>query len=152
MLNIRRDTEGVVKAAIVVMLILGAIGAGWMYVQLDEDLTLGVRIVNADFSQEDGTIPMTVEVKCISTKPEDIHITYINVELFVYEGGPRITHLQDFDITIPAGGEVLRSFDIVLENTNSIDDHIYVMVEVHQDTGPALHYAEDVDLNEYSHF
>jgi hypothetical protein len=134
------------------MVILGAIGAGWIFIQLDEDLTLGVRIVNADFSQGDGTIPMTVEVKCISTKPEAIHISMIDVQLFAYENGPRITQIKDYDITIPAGGEVLRSYDIVLENIDSIDDHIYVMVEVRQNSGPALYFAEDVDLNEYSPF
>lgn len=146
MLSLRRDTGALVKATVLVLVILGAVGAGWVYFELTEDLTLGIRVVDADLTLED-TIPLTVEVKAISTRPYDIHVDYVEVELYACEDGPMLTRVTDFDITVPAGGEVMRSYDVVLQNTGAVEDRVFVEVTICHDGGKDR-FSEEVRLDE----
>ena len=134
MLSLRRDVGGFIKATVVVLVILGALGAGWFYYELTDDLTIGLRVVDADLTQGD-TIPLTVEVRVISERLHDIHVHHVEVELYAHEGGPRLTRVWDSDITVPAQGEVTRSYDVVLRNTGAVEDSVYVEVTVRHEDG-----------------
>lgn len=144
----RSNTDGFVKVTILVLVILAAMGAGWMYYELSDDLTLGIRITNADLTQGDQ-LPITLDVKLISEKGTDIHINWVDVKVYAEKDGALLMSLSDQAITVPAHGEVIRTYDVVLVNLDKVENYtIYIVVNV-QHEGGTDHIEQEVNLDAY---
>lgn len=135
------------KAAVVILLIAAVIGVGWIVLYEDEDMTISMRINRANISGSD-TIPMNVDVKFESRFDEDIRIENVRLEIYTEKGGQRVLKKMDGQFIIPAHGEIIRNYDVVLENVDDVGDIVYVVVDIEYDGG-YRHLEKEIRLDDY---
>lgn len=135
------------KAAVVILLIAAVIGVGWIVLYEDEDMTISMRINRANISGSD-TIPMNVDVKFESRLDEDIRVENIRLEIYTEKGGQRVLKKMDGQFIIPAHGEIIRNYDVVLENVDDVGDIVYVVVDIEYDGG-YRHLEKEIRLDDY---
>ena len=139
------------KAAIAVLLIASLVGAGWVLLYEDDGLSVSLRVNRANLADPDG-IPMNVDVRFASDRDEDLRVDSIRLEILTEEGGQRVVKRLDGGFVIPAGGEVVRNYDVVLENTDDVDDTVYVVLDVQLDGEGVRHMEREIELDEYYRF
>lgn len=135
------------KAAVVILLIAAVIGVGWIVLYEDEDMTISMRINRANISGSD-TIPMNVDVKFESRLDEDIRVENVRLEIYTEKGGQRVLKKMDGQFIIPAHGEIIRNYDVVLENVDDVGDIVYVVVDIEYDGG-YRHLEKEIRLDDY---
>ncbi|MCK4267167.1 MAG: hypothetical protein KAX31_07780, partial [Thermoplasmata archaeon] len=111
------------KAAVVILLIAAMIGVGWIVLYEDDDMTISMRVNRANLADSD-TIPMNVDIKFESRLDEDILINNVRLEIYTEKGGQRVLKKMDGQFIIPANGEIIRNYDVVLENVDDVDDTV----------------------------
>ena len=139
------------KAAVAVLLIASLIGVGWIVLYEGDDMTVSLRVNKANLTDPDG-IPMNVDIRFESTKDQDIHVDSIRLEILTEKDGQRIVKRLDGQFNIPANGEVIRNYDIVLENIDQVGETIYVILDIQLDGGEVRHIEREIDLDEYHVF
>lgn len=139
------------KAAVAVLLIASLIGVGWIVLYEGDDMTVSLRVNKANLADPDG-IPMNVDIRFESTKDQDIHVDSIRLEILTEKDGQRIVKRLDGQFNIPANGEVIRNYDIVLENIDQVGETIYVILDIQLDGGEVRHIEREIDLDEYHVF
>ena len=135
------------KAAVVILLIAAVIGVGWIVLYEDEDMTISMRVNRANIADSD-TIPMNVDVKFESRFDEDIRIENVRLEIYTEKGGQRVLKKMDGQFIIPAQGEIIRNYDVVLENVDDVGDIVYVVVDIEYDGG-YRHVEREIRLDDY---
>ena len=135
------------KAAVVILLIAAVIGVGWIVLYEDDDMTISMRVNRANIADSD-TIPMNVDVKFESRLDEDILINNVRLEIFTEKNGQRILKKMDGQFIIPANGEIIRNYDVVLENVDDVGDIVYVIVDIEYDEG-YRHVEKEIRLDDY---
>ena len=135
------------KAAVVILLIAAVIGVGWIVLYEDDDMTISMRVNRANIADSD-TIPMNVDVKFESRLDEDILINNVRLEIFTEKNGQRVLKKMDGQFIIPANGEIIRNYDVVLENVDDVGDIVYVIVDIEYDEG-YRHVEKEIRLDDY---
>ena len=141
----------IVKAAVALLIIAALIGVGWIVLYEDSEFTVSMKVNSANFSGG-NEVPMDVDVKFESRIDQDVHVDSIQLQIFTEKGGERILQKFDGGFWIPSNGEIIRNYQIVLENVDQVDDSVYVILEFQVDGGQIRHVERTVDLNEYNPF
>ena len=136
------------KAAVAILLIAAVIGVGWIVIYEDEDFTVSMKVNQANIANSD-TIPMNVDVKFESRVDEDVRIDNIRLEILTEKGGQRIMKKMDGQFVIPANGEIIRNYDVTLENVDDVGETIYVVVDITMADGGHKHVEREINLDEY---
>ena len=136
------------KVAIAVLLIAAVVGVGWIVIYEDNDFTVSIRVNRANLADSDE-IPMNVDVRFESRRDIDVRIDQIRLEIFTEKGGARILKKLDGQFVIPAEGEIIRNYDVVLDNIDEVGDTIYVVMDIQLDGGDVRHVEKEIRLDEY---
>ena len=139
------------KAALAILLVATVIGVGWIVLYEDEDFTVSMRVQRADLSEPDE-IPLDVDMRFESRKDIDTRVDRISLEIYNVRGGSCILVKEDGDFIIPADGETVRSYSVVLRNIDSVDDTIWVVLDIRLDGGETRHIEQEVRMGDYVPF
>ena len=139
------------KAALAILLVATVIGVGWIVLYEDEDFTVSMRVQRADLSEPDE-IPLDVDMRFESQKDIDTRVNRISLEIYNVRGGSCILVKEDGDFIIPADGETVRSYSVVLRNIDSVDDTIWVVLDIRLDGGETRHIEQEVRMGDYVPF
>ena len=136
------------KAAVVILLVAAVVGVGWIVIYEDQDFTVSIRINQANIANSDE-IPMNVDVKFESRVDQDVRIDNIRLEIFTHQGGQRVLKKLDGQFVIPANGDIIRNYDVVLENADDVAETLYVVVDITTDGDGHKHVEKEIRLDDY---